>query len=112
MDEPIEKIPSDENSEGDPDESDGESISDILEFEEEQDDIEEAEVEETAEDEDENEEDSENEEDEDSEEDKDNEGEGLEEAAEGEKVSEEYVKLPTLFEKMMDNDEEDNHSEK
>ena len=87
--EPFEKIPSDENLEGDSDETDDESVADgdILEFEEEDDDIEEVQYEEEAEDA------NYEEDDEDTEEDKDNEGEGLEEAAEGENVSESFGEL-------------------
>ena len=110
MNEPFEKIPSDENQEGDSDETDDESVADadILEFEEEDDDIEEVQDEEA---EDANFE----EDDEDTEEDKDNEGEGLEEDAEGENVSEdeEYVKVPTLLQfEPKEKGEEDNPSEK
>ena len=111
MNEPFEKIPSDENLEGDSDETDDESVADaeILEFEEEDDDIEEVQDEEEAEDA------NYEEDDEDTEEDKDNEGEGLEEDAEGENVSEdeEYVKVPTLLQfKSEEKGEEDNPSEK
>ena len=116
MNEPFEKIPSDENLEGDSDETDDESVADadILEFEEEdhdieefQDDIEEVQDEEEAEDA------NYEEDDEDTEEDKDNEVEGLEEDEEGENVSEEYIKLPTLLQfKSEEKGEEDNPSEK
>ena len=108
MNEPFEKIPSDENLQGDSDETDDESVADadILEFEEEDEDIEEVQDEEA---EDANFE----EDDEDTEEDKDNEGEGLEEDAEGENVSEEYVKLPILHQfESEEKGEEDNPSEK
>ena len=109
MNEPFEKIPSDENQEGDSDETDDESVADadILEFEEEDDDIEEVQYEEEAEDANYEEDDG------GTEEDKDNEIEGLEEDEEGENVSEEYVKLPILLQfESEEKGEEDNPSEK